>query len=82
MPRRPDGSQHTPDARFDAYRERVGRLYRNEAGVGPLLVRVAIRATAVSGHFLLSGETLPVRWTTSEESSRLRHAAFAADDWL
>ncbi len=49
--RRPDWSQHTPDARFDAYRERVGRLYRRDQEVGLLLVRVDVRATPVSGHW-------------------------------
>ncbi len=48
--RRPDWSQHTPDPRFNPYRERVGRLYRNGDEVGLLLVRVDVRATAVSGH--------------------------------
>ena len=49
--RKPDWSQHTPDPRFDPYRERVGRLYRNGDEVGLLLVRVDVRATAVSGHW-------------------------------
>jgi hypothetical protein len=48
---KPDWSQHTPDPRFDPYRERVGRLYRNGDEVGLLLARVDVRATAVSGHW-------------------------------
>ena len=51
MARSPDWSRHTPDARFDQYRERVGRLYRNGTEVGFLLIRVNVRATAVSGHW-------------------------------
>ena len=51
MARRPDWSQHTPNARFDAYRERVGRLYRRDQEVGLLLIRVDVRATPVPGHW-------------------------------
>lgn len=47
--RRPDWSQHKPDARLDPYRQHVGRLYRNGKEIGLLSVRVDVRATAASG---------------------------------
>ena len=51
MARKPDWSVHTPDPRFDPWRERVGRLYRDGTEVGLLLVRVDVRATQSSGHW-------------------------------
>ena len=49
--RKPDWSAHTPDPRFDPWRERVGRLHRDGAEVGLLLVRVDVRANKASGYW-------------------------------
>lgn len=50
MPLRPDFSQHRPDPRFGRYRDRVGRLYRDDDGVGWVLVLVEPYAVQVGGH--------------------------------
>lgn len=61
MPRRPDFSQHLPDPRFDRYRERVGRLFRDEMEVGLVLVEVEPYAEQVAGHLWWT------RWDTSRD---------------
>lgn len=60
MPRRPDFSQHRPDPRFDRYRERVGRLFRDEVEVGLALVEVEPYAEQVGGRL----------WWTRWDNSR------------
>lgn len=50
MPLRPDFSEHRPDARFDRYRDRVGRLFRGAAEVGLVLVEVEAVCEQVGGH--------------------------------
>ncbi|GAA2038623.1 hypothetical protein WDZ16_10450 [Pseudokineococcus marinus] len=49
MPKPPDISKYLKDARFDAYRQRVGRLLRGEANVGLLLVDVAPHYEQIGG---------------------------------
>lgn len=50
MPRKPDFTRHQPDARFDAYRDRVGRLFRGDDEVGLALVQVEPYAMSSGGH--------------------------------
>ncbi len=51
MPAKPDFSQHVPDPRFDAYRDRAARLYRDGVEVGLAYVRVEAWAEVVGGHW-------------------------------
>lgn len=61
MPRRPDFLRHRPDPRFDRYRGRVGRLFRDEEEVGLLLVEVEAYAEQAGGHLWWT------RWDTSRD---------------
>ena len=51
MPLKPDWRLCTSDRRFDRYRNRVARLYRDEEEVGFLLVTAVPYAEVESGHF-------------------------------
>ena len=61
MPRRPDFSRHQPDPRFDRYRQRVGRLFRDEEEVGLVLVEVEAYAEQVGGRLWWT------RWGPSQD---------------
>lgn len=61
MPRRPDFSHHRPDPRFDRYRERVGRLFRDQAEVGWVLVEIEPCSEQVGGRLWW------VRWDTTRD---------------
>jgi hypothetical protein len=49
MSLRPDFSHHRQDQRFDRYRDRVGRLFREDKEVGLILVRVEAYTEQVGG---------------------------------
>lgn len=65
MPRRPDFSTHRADPRVDAYRDRVGRLFRGQDEVGAVLVQVEAYAEVVGGHLWWR------RWGPSQEALRV-----------
>ena len=64
MPLRPDFSRHHPDPRFDRYRERVGRLFRDDAEVGLVLIEVEPYCEQVGGYLWWRrwGQTRDVLW--------------------
>lgn len=64
MPLRPDFTQHRPDSRLNAYRDRVGRLFRSSVEVGLVLVTVEPFSEQVGGHLFWRrwGETRDVLW--------------------
>jgi hypothetical protein len=64
VPRRPDFSHHERDVRLDRYRDRVGRLFRDDTEVGLVLVTVEPFAICTSGHLWWQrwGPTYDVLW--------------------
>jgi len=50
VPWKPDFSSHKPELRFAAYRDRVGRLFRDDEEVGLLLVLTEPVSMQESGH--------------------------------
>jgi hypothetical protein len=64
VPRRPDFSHHERDIRLDRYRDRVGRLFRDDTEVGLVLVTVEPFAICTGGHLWWQrwGPTHDVLW--------------------
>ncbi|MDP9444461.1 MAG: hypothetical protein M3P83_09000 [Actinomycetota bacterium] len=62
MPYRPDFSSHTPRPSVARYKDRVGRLYRDERELGFVLVRVQSYCEQVGGHLWWR------RWSSPEDA--------------
>jgi len=61
MSRRPDFAQHQPDPRFDRYRDRVGRLFRDRDEAGLVLVVAEPYAELIGGRLWWR------RWTRTRD---------------
>jgi hypothetical protein len=61
MPQKPDWRLCVHDRRFDRYRNRVARLFRENEAVGFLLVTAVPYANVLSGHFWWR------KWSTPRE---------------
>ncbi len=79
VPTKPDFSRHSADPRFDPYRDRVARLYRDGREVGLAFVNEDWLEEWGLGRFDHYGETLEAAWASNEDSEQLRQSEFGSE---